>query len=147
MSVAYNSAYHNATQNLTRQFLFKFKPLSAAAASAHLKASVTNGRRPSWAASGMLGSDKKTSFFRSLFTLSAINSEFAFLSTVQIKVSLVIALTLSGQVGGDRLHAVVVGHAGLAADPVLMDRLHDGAHGEEGGRLGDAGIGINVSYN
>ena len=37
-----------------------------------------------------------------------------------------------------------VGHAGLAFDPVLEDRLHDGAHGKEGGRRGNAGIGINT---
>ena len=67
-----------------------------------------------------------------------------FQSTVQIKVSLslVIALTLSGQGGGDRLHVLVVGHAALAVGPVLEDRLHDGGHGEEGGRRGDAGIGM-----
>ena len=41
---------------------------------------------------------------------------------------------------GDRLHVLVVGHAGLAVGPDLQDRLHDGAHGEDGGRLGDAGI-------
>ena len=55
--------------------------------------------------------------------------------TVQIKISLVIAftLTLSGQDSGDLLHVLVVGHAGLAVGPVLENRLHDGAHGEEGG--------------
>ena len=58
--------------------------------------------------------------------------------------SLVIALTLSGQGGGDRLHVLVVGHAGLAVGLVHVDRLHNGAHGEEGGRLGDAVIGINA---
>ena len=36
----------------------------------------------------------------------------------------------------------MVGHAGLAVGPVLEARLHDGAYGEEGGRRGDAGIGI-----
>ena len=35
-----------------------------------------------------------------------------------------------------------MGHAGLAVGPVLEVRLHDGAHGEEGGRRGDAGIGM-----
>ena len=45
---------------------------------------------------------------------------------------------------GDRLHVLVVGHAGLAVGPDLQDRLHDGAHGEEGGSRGDAGIGINA---
>ena len=39
---------------------------------------------------------------------------------------------------------MVVGHAGLAVGPVLDDRLHNGAHGEEGGRRGNAGIGINA---
>ena len=67
-------------------------------------------------------------------------------STVQIKVSLVIALTLTGWRRSSPLHVLVVGHAGLAVGPVLEDRLHDGdgAHGEEGGRLGlgDTGIGI-----
>ena len=86
-----------------------------------------------------------------LFTASTIKSELAFHITVQIKVSLVITLTLSGQDGGDRLHVLVVGHAGLVVGPVLEDRLHDGdgAHGEEGGRRGeeggrrgDAGIGM-----
>ena len=38
----------------------------------------------------------------------------------------------------------VVGHAGLAVGPVLGAQHHDGAHGEEGGRRGDAGIGINA---
>ena len=38
--------------------------------------------------------------------------------------SLVIALTLSGQDGGDRLHVLVVGHDGLAVGPVLEDLLH-----------------------
>ena len=58
----------------------------------------------------------------------------------KIKVSIV----LHAQDGGDRLHVLVVGHAGLAVGPVLEDRLHDGdgAHGEEGGRRGNAGIGI-----
>ena len=44
--------------------------------------------------------------------------------------------------GDDCLHVLVVGHAGLAVRPVLEVRFHDGAHGEEGGRRGDAGIGI-----
>ena len=88
---------------------------------------------------------EKTSFFRSLFIISsAIKSALAFHSTVQIKVPLVTALTLSGQDGRDLLHVLAVGHAGLALDPVLEDRLHDGAHGEEGGRLGVDGIGINA---
>ena len=57
-----------------------------------------------------------------------------------LSLSLVIALTLSGQGGGNRLQVLVVGHAGLAVGLVLMDRLHDDAYWEEGGRLGDAGI-------
>ena len=50
------------------------------------------------------------------------------------------------QDGGDHLHVLVVGHVGLVVGPVLEARLHDGdgAHGEEGGRLGDTGIGINA---
>ena len=48
---------------------------------------------------------------------------------------------MKGQDVADRLHVLVVGHAGLAVGPVLENRLHDGAHGEEGGRGGDAGIG------
>ena len=58
-------------------------------------------------------------------------------STIQYKsksLSLDIALTLSGQGGGDRLHVLVLGHAGLAVGPVLEARLHDGSHREEGGR-------------
>ena len=49
--------------------------------------------------------------------------------------------------GVDRLHVLVVGHAGLAVGPVLEleVRLHDCAHGEEGGRLGDAGRGKRLS--
>ena len=61
-----------------------------------------------------------------------------------LSLSLVIALTLSGQGGGDRLHILVVGHAGLAVGLVHVDRLHDDAYGEGGGRLRDAGIGINA---
>ena len=45
---------------------------------------------------------------------------------------------------GDLLLHVLVGHAGLAVGADLVDLLHDGAHIEEGGRLGDAGIGINA---
>ena len=60
--------------------------------------------------------------------------------TEQIRVSL--SLWHSPQDGDDRLLALVVEHAGLAVVPVLEARLHDGAHGEEGGRRGDAGIGI-----
>ena len=37
-----------------------------------------------------------------------------------------------------------VGHADLAVGADLVDLLHDGTHIEEGGRLGDARIGINV---
>ena len=42
------------------------------------------------------------------------------------------------------LHVLVVGHAGHAVGADFEDLLHDGAHIEEGGRLGDAGIGISV---
>ena len=57
-----------------------------------------------------------------------------------------LVITLTGQDGGDRLHVLVIGHAGLAVGPVLENRLHDGAHGKEGGRRGvqDAGIGISA---
>ena len=57
------------------------------------------------------------------------------------------------QDGGDRLHVLIhgdlllhilVGHAGPAVGADLVDLLHDGTHIEEGGRLGDAGIGINA---
>ena len=57
------------------------------------------------------------------------------------------------QDGGDRLHVlihgdlllhVLVGHAGLAVGADHVDLLPDGAHIEEGGRLGDARIRINV---
>ena len=47
--------------------------------------------------------------------------------------------------GGDLLlQVLVVGHADLAVGADLEDPLHDGAHIEEGGRLGDARIGMNV---
>ena len=46
--------------------------------------------------------------------------------------------------GDDCLHVLEVGHAGLAVGPELEDLLHDGAHMEEGGRRGNAGIGINA---
>ena len=62
----------------------------------------------------------------------------------QIKISLVIALTLSGQDGGDLLQVLAVGHTGLVFDPVLEVRLHNGANGNEGGRHGDAGIVIDT---
>ena len=52
-------------------------------------------------------------------------------------------LVSHAQDGLDLLHVLAVGHAGLAVGPVLEDRLHDGAHGEEGGRLGDAEMGKN----
>ena len=39
--------------------------------------------------------------------------------------------------GDDCLHVLEVGHAGLAVGPELEDLLHDGAHMEEGGRLGE----------
>ena len=42
------------------------------------------------------------------------------------------------------VHVLVVGHAGLAVGLVHVDRLHDDAYREEGGRLRDAGIGINA---
>ena len=65
----------------------------------------------------------------------------AFHSTVQIKVSLVKTLTLSDQDGGDRLHVLVVGHAGLAVGPVLEVRLHDG-EGLKGKKVAAAGSGM-----
>ena len=60
----------------------------------------------------------------------------------QIRVSLII--DSRSRDGGALLHVPVVGHAGLAVGPVLENRLYDGAHGEEGGRRGNAGIGINA---
>ena len=54
------------------------------------------------------------------------------------------SLTHSGWPRSSSRSLLVVGHAGLAVGPVLEARLHDGAHGEEGGRRGDAGIGINA---
>ena len=59
--------------------------------------------------------------------------------TVQYKSKYLVS---HAQDGGDLLHVLAVGHAGLAVGLVLEDRLHDGAHGEEGGPLGDAGIEI-----
>ena len=37
-----------------------------------------------------------------------------------------LSIVLHAQDGGDRLHVLVVGHAGLAVSPVLEARLHDG---------------------
>ena len=75
--------------------------------------------------------------------MSTVKSEFALHlhSTIQIKISLVIAftLTLSGQDSGDLLHVLVVGHAGLAVGPVLEDRLHVVVDREA---LGGAGGGM-----
>ena len=55
-----------------------------------------------------------------------------------------LSIVLHAQDSGDLLHVLAVGHAGPAVGPVYEDRLHDGAHGKEGGRHGNAGIGINT---
>ena len=79
---------------------------------------------------------------------SAIKSAFAF--AIQIKLSLVIdslrmeGIDLTFSFTAVAVHVLVVGHAGLVVGLVHVDRLHDDAYGEEGGRLRDAGIGINA---
>ena len=60
----------------------------------------------------------------------AIKRELEFHSTVQITHS---------RDGDDRLHVLVVGHAGLAVGPVLEDQLHDG-DGLMGKKVAAAGI-------
>ena len=53
-----------------------------------------------------------------------------------------LSLWHSPQDGDDHLLALEVEHAGLAVVTVHEARLYDGAHGEGGGRRGDAGIGV-----
>ena len=59
---------------------------------------------------------RSPSIFRSLFTALAIKSDLTFHSTNHSH----------SRDGGDRLHVLVVGHAGLAVGPVLEARLHEG---------------------